>query len=290
MKNIILTSALLLISILFWECNSKQEQNQEIDITTIEPTYKIVLASEVEWTHLNPKRGDLAPKAGTLWGNRNGNEPTGFLLKPNDGFKSPPHIHNVSYRGIVINGLFHNDDPSAADLWMSQCSFWTQPKGEIHITAAEGSNSLAYVEIEEGPYLVNSEEEHFDSGERPINIEKSNIVWMATEDLNWKRDLKFTNDSRIAFLWGKPISGELNGTFLSLPPQFEGKLVTQDSEFRAVVIKGNLQYNEPSKEIVTNLTPGSLFSSEKKSYHTLSNTSDDDVVVYVRSYGLYQIV
>lgn len=67
-----------------------------------EPTKEVVLASEVKWTYLNPARKDKAPMAGTLWGDRNGDEPTGYLLKPKDGFQSPPHIHNVSYRGVVI--------------------------------------------------------------------------------------------------------------------------------------------------------------------------------------------
>jgi hypothetical protein len=88
-----------------------------------EPTSKVVLTSEVNWEQLNPARGDKSPKAGTLWGDRNGPGPTGFLLKPADGFKSPPHIHNVSYRGVVISGLVHNDDPNADDMWMPTGSF-----------------------------------------------------------------------------------------------------------------------------------------------------------------------
>ena len=57
-------------------------------------------------------------------------------------------------------------------------SFWTQPKGEVHITAAKGTTNVAYIEIEEGPYLVLPTEEAFDSGERPINVDASNIVWI----------------------------------------------------------------------------------------------------------------
>ena len=32
-------------------------------------------------------------------------------------------------------------------------SFWTQPAGEVHITSARGQETIAYVEIDEGPYL-----------------------------------------------------------------------------------------------------------------------------------------
>ncbi len=160
-------------------CNSSQVASDSIaPEPAAELTSKVVLTSEVKWEQLNTARGDKSPKAATLWGDRNGSEPTGFLLKPVDGFKSPPHIHNVAYRGVVINGLIHNDDPSAKEMWMPTGSFWTQPAREVHITAAKGSNTLAYIEIEKGPYLVLPTEEAFDSGQRPVNVDESNIVWL----------------------------------------------------------------------------------------------------------------
>ncbi|MET0000674.1 MAG: DUF4437 domain-containing protein, partial [Candidatus Thiodiazotropha lotti] len=130
----------------------------------------MVLASEINWEQLNPARGDKSPQAGTLWGDRKGSVPTGFLAKFVDGFSSPPHIHNVTYRAVVISGTIHNDDPDAADMWMPAGSFWTQPKGEVHITSAKGSTNIALVEIERGPYLVLPVEKAFDAGERPINV------------------------------------------------------------------------------------------------------------------------
>lgn len=104
-----------------------------------EPNSALVMTSEVEWAQLNPAHGDKSPQAATLWGDRNGPEPTGFLLKPMDGFMSPPHIHNVACRGVVITGLIHNDDPGAKVMWMPAGSFWTQPAETVHITAATGS-------------------------------------------------------------------------------------------------------------------------------------------------------
>ena len=59
---------------------------------------EVVLTSEIEWEQLNPARGDKSPQAGTLWGDRKGTVPTGFLAKFVDGFSSPPHIHNATYR------------------------------------------------------------------------------------------------------------------------------------------------------------------------------------------------
>ena len=93
-------------------------------------SHEVVLTSDVEWEQLNPARGDKSPQAGTLWGDRKGTVPTGFLARFVDGFSSPPHIHNVTYRAVVISGSIHNDDPDAAEMWMPVGSFWTQPKAK----------------------------------------------------------------------------------------------------------------------------------------------------------------
>ncbi|MGI9227203.1 MAG: DUF4437 domain-containing protein, partial [Gammaproteobacteria bacterium] len=141
--------------------------------------------SDVKWTPLNPARGKLGPKAGYLWGDRAGVGPSGFLVKFVDGFSSPPHIHNITYRGVVISGFVHNDDPNAEEAWMPTGSFWTQAAGEVHITAAKGSNNIAYIEIEKSPYLVLPTKEAFDSNEKSVNIEESNIVWQDASNTNW---------------------------------------------------------------------------------------------------------
>jgi len=57
--------------------------------------------SEVKWEPLNLARGDNTPQAGTLWGDRKGTAPTGFIAKFVDGFSSPPHIHNTTFRAVV---------------------------------------------------------------------------------------------------------------------------------------------------------------------------------------------
>ena len=94
-----------------------------------------------------------------------------------DGFQSPPHIHNITYRAVVIDGAVHNDDPAAQKMWMGPGSFWTQPVGESHITAARGDNPTIFLEILSGPYLVKPEKEAFEAGERPINLDARNITW-----------------------------------------------------------------------------------------------------------------
>ncbi len=80
---------------------------------SIKSINEVVTADNVEWGWLNPLRGDKSPAAGKLWGDRTKNEPAGFLVKFNKGFSSPPHIHNITYRGVVIKGLLHNDDEQA---------------------------------------------------------------------------------------------------------------------------------------------------------------------------------
>ncbi len=245
----------------------------------------VVLTSEVKWEQLNPARGDKSPKAGTLWGDRNGTGPTGFLVKFVDGFSSPPHIHNVSYRGVVISGLIHNDDPDAADMWLPTGSFWTQPKGEVHITAAKGSTNVAYIEIEQGPYLVLPTEEAFDSGERPVNVDASNIVWIDQPGIPASAD-----GPKVAFLWGNPQDDQLNGTLVKLPAGFTGKIDSHGSTFRAVVIKGQPQYQVPGETDVKTLEPGSYFSSKGESVHQVSSEAGEESIIYVRTDGKYDVI
>jgi hypothetical protein len=185
----------------------------------------VVTVSEVKWEQLNPTRGDKSPQAGTLWGDRKGAVPTGFLVKFVDGFSSPPHIHNATYRAVVISGLIHNDDPDAAEMWMPAGSFWTQPKGEVHITAAKGATNVALVEIDVGPYLVLPAEEAFDSGERPINVDASNIVWVDPPGVHAS-----DNGPKLAYLWGNLEDGQSNGSFVKLPAGFMGRRMLPAAE------------------------------------------------------------
>ena len=162
---------------------------------TAEPTSAVLSVSDVNWEQLNPARGDQSPQAGTLWGDRTGPGPAGFLLKPVDGFRSPPHIHNTAYRGVVIDGTIHNDDPDAEDMYMPVGSFWTQPAGEVHITAAQGNGALAYIEVEDN-FGVFPAEEAFDDGDRPVNVDAANIVWLDASNTDWIEPSSPSNQSR----------------------------------------------------------------------------------------------
>ena len=243
---------------------------------------RVVLTSQVKFDKLNPARGDQSPKAGTLWGDRNGHEATGFLFNPVDGFSSPPHIHNITYRGVVIRGVVHNDDPNADDMWMPACSFWTQPKGQPHITSARGTDTLAYIEIDEGPYLVQPTKDQFQTEEVPINVDASNLVWV---DYEGERA-----GAQIAYLWGKLEDNQVNGTLLKVPKGSRVTVRSKDSNFRAVVIKGEPSYRKPDTDEVLTLQPGSLFMANAAANHEVSAGQNSDLVLYIRSKGNYQLL
>lgn len=243
---------------------------------------EVVPVSEVDWEQLNPARGDKSPQAGTLWGDRKrGSVATGFLAKFVDGFSSPPHIHNVTYRAVVISGLIHNDHPDAPKMWMPEGSFWTQPKGEIHITAAKGNGNVALVEIDKGPYLVLPTIKALDNGERAINVDASNLVWVDLPGV-----AASVHGAKIAYLWGSLDSGRDNGTFIKLPVGFSGQIKSTGATFRAVVIKGQLQYQ--GSEIKT-LQPGSYFGSSGEAAHQISTHGNGETIVYVRSNDKFDI-
>jgi hypothetical protein len=252
------------------------------DASAAEPTSELVLASEVQWEQLNPARGDKSPQAGTLWGDRKGAAPTGFLAKFADGFSSPPHIHNVTYRAVVISGAIHNDDPAAAAMWMPAGSFWTQPKGEAHITAAKGGVNIALVEIDKGPYLVLPTEQAFDSGERPINVDASNLVWVDPPAMP-----SSANGPKLAYLWGSLQAGQSNGSFVKLPAGFTGEISSHGSTFRAVLIKGQAQYLGAK---VKTLDPGSYFGSTGEQAHRISNKTGQESIIYVRTNGAFEVI
>ncbi|MBT8284466.1 MAG: DUF4437 domain-containing protein, partial [Flavobacteriaceae bacterium] len=214
-----------------------------------------------------------------IWGDRKEEVATGFLAKFVDGFSSPPHIHNATYRAVVINGSIHNDDPAAGKMWMKPGSFWTQPQGESHITSAKGEENIALVEIDKGPYLVNPIEEAFDNGERPINIDASNVVWLNSKKTNW---IDSNSEAEISFLWNDNGS---KGLFLKLPKKFNGTIKTDGTVFHSVVIQGELNYALPQNQESKVLDAGSSFSSTDKAIHTLLNNSDIEIILYLRTNG-----
>ena len=146
---------------------------------------------------------------------------------------------------------------------------------------------MAYIEIESGPYLVKPTEEAFDNGERPVNVDQSNIVWLeaTTMELITSNE-KAANSAKVAFLWGQP--QELYGTLVRLPAGFKGAIHSDGPSFRAVVVKGHAQYhvNEGDSKA---LEVGSSFSSQGTSTYNISNQNEEESMIYIRAKGTYKI-
>lgn len=286
-EQIKLISWLLLATIAISCTNSTHNSRVEnIVESKSKPSNYVKLSSEIEWEKLNPARGDQSPQAGTIWGDRKGTVPTGFLAKFVDGFSSPPHIHNVTYRAVVITGLVHNDDPKAENMWMPTGSFWTQPMGESHITSAKGGETIAYVEIDSGPYLVKPVGEAYETLERPINMDASNTVWLDSKKTNW---IDENSKAEISFLWESQQNEGLKGLFIKIPAGFKGSIETDGRIFHSILINGRLDYKMPETGNMKMLDPGSYFSSIDNSTHQVLNLSSSETIVYIRTNGTIKV-
>ena len=133
------------------------------------------------------------------------------------------------------------------------------------------------------PYLVQPVEEAYDSGERPVNVDKSNVVWVDFPDAELSAE-----GLQIAYLWGAPKEGGLNGTLVKFPSKFIGEIQSNDSDFHAVVIQGQLQYQLSGKAKA--LKAGSYFSSKEKAAHQILIDSDEIGIVYVRTKGRFGVI
>lgn len=155
----------------------------------------------------------------------------------------------------------------------------------MHITGAKGSTNVAYIEIKKGPYLVLPTEKAFDSGERPVNVDASNTTW-GVEQPGMTAS---ANGPKVAFLWGNPQGGQLNGTLVKLPAGFTGKINSLGSTFRAVVIKGQPQYQVNETEVKT-LGPGSYFSSKGESVHRVLSKTGEESIIFMRTDSRYEVI
>lgn len=268
MRSVWLMVAVVAAGLSLGGCSGAQAVSEVESKTVVRPI------SEIEWGALNPARGDQSPRAADLWGDRKAPGATGFLVKFVDGFSSPPHIHNVTYRGVVIGGNIHNDDPDAAKMWMSTGSYWTQPAGHVHITAAQGDGNIAYIEIGDGPYLVRPTQQAFATDEKPINMDASNVVW-----------IDHAHGTQIAYLWGAPNGEGPSGVLLRLPAGFDGAIRQRGGTLRAVVVEGSVAVFGSSDGRAAVLDPGSYFGGEGAASHRVSCGAAAGCVVYVRSDG-----
>ena len=170
--------------------------------------------------------------------------------------------------------------------------FGLSQREKIHITSSRGAG-IAYIEIENGPYLVLPTEEANDNGERPINVISSNMVWLdASSTSRIKQPATGASgekDPEIVFLWGKPEKDQLNGTLVKLPAEFDGELQSQGARLQAVVIHGHSKLKRPNGSNFKTLEPGSYVSSEGQAKHEILCEANEGCLVYVRSVGNFTI-
>ncbi len=244
----------------------------------------VIPVDEVTYQPLNPARGDASPQAGVLWGDITQDVPSGMLLKFGDGFSSPPHIHNITYRAIVISGAIHNDDPQAAKMWMEPGSYWTQPAGEPHITAAKpGETATAFLEILSGPYLVQGVGQEFNNGELPINLASRNLVWLSAEESVWiNTENPEGPGPEVAVLWqsGEPTAS--NGSLLKLPPNSSVTLSVSEGSLKTVIIAGAVDHKSIGRD-ATRLDAGGYIASDDNTDHEITCIADDNCVLYLRT-------
>jgi hypothetical protein len=241
----------------------------------------VISSQNLSWGYLNPLRGDKSPGATDLWGDRTKNVATGMLVKFNKGFTSPPHIHNITYRGIVIEGLMHNDDPTAEHMWLPSTSYWTQPAGENHVTAANSESNLIYLEIDSGPYLVKPSDHKFDNGERPINVHASNLVWLNQSESS----TIIGDEAEVAYLWQNGASEKLEnrsqGYLIKVSQGAVGKIISDSKEFRAVIIQGKVDYSSTETPESITLPASSYYSSNGTFTHNIA--AHEESIIYIRS-------
>lgn len=262
--------------------NKTNDEVTETQTVIENPTNKIGLRKDIKYIPLNPARGDKAPQAGAIYGNIREDVPTGYIGKFKNGFSSPPHIHNITYRAIVMNGEMHNADEKAPKMWMPTGSIWTQPKGQPHITAAQGENAMAYIQIESGPYLVKPVSEAFESDEKPINIDASNMIYL---DKDASKLIDENSDAKIAYIW-KLKNGE-TGYLAKLPAGYNGK-IHSFGDFFSVVISGDVDYTMPNAKEATTLDPGSHFESSAEAMHNIATTGE--AIVYIKTKSPFKIL
>ena len=89
----------------------------------------------------------------------------------------------------------------------------------------------------------------------------------------------------IAYLWGSEQDGQSRGRFVKLPKGFVGEIRAKGSTFRAVLIKGQLQYPAGAEEP---LEPGSYFSSNGGFQHPLA-AEQNEVIIYIRTDGNFEV-
>lgn len=235
---------------------------------------------DLEAIPLNPDRGDAAPQASVLWGDIREDMASGTLLRFKDGFSSPPHIHNITYRAIVIEGDVHNAPPEEPQVWMGPGSFWAQAAGENHITEAKpGASALAFLEIQEGPYKVMPPEERFSSPDESVNLKAEDMEWTSVAGAGWA-----DGDDAIeaTSLWGSDEAGQPHGRLVRMGAGSSATITFADRALKAVVIDGSVEHSVEGVSDPVALGEGAYFSTNAAVPNSLNCTASS-CLVYLRT-------
>lgn len=76
---------------------------------------------------------------------------------------------------------------------------------------------------------------------------------------------------------------------LKLPAGFTGTITTQASEFRLVLISGEIGYNSEQQSAAKQLKAGSYVESSGDFTHNITNSGDQEVSLYIRTNNRYQV-
>ena len=77
----------------------------------------------------------------------------------------------------------------------------------------------------------------------------------------------------------------LKSLFVKLPNAYNGEIETNGTVLHSVVIRGELNYTLPQNNETKVLNAGSYFGSTGMAIHTVTNSSEKEVIVYIRTNG-----
>ena len=233
--------------------------------------------------------------AGTLWGGRDRSGPTGFLLRPADGFESPPHIHNVAYRGggdprpppqrrpgrrvdvdaggVVLDAAggrgAHHSRERRATPWPTSRSTRgrsASSRSRRRSTTARETGQRRRVE----PRLAGTHRPP--AGSSPAKASAS------------------AHGLELAFLWGDPRQ-DRSAERDPHPASGRGpaELRSRGPILHAVVVQGRPEHRVAGETDGESLEPGSYVRSKGETVHQLFCEKEQRCILYVRTKGRFDV-